>query len=345
VHEHTTFTSTSMKFLSLLSTSLTLSLCANAQYFSDGWKPGQPVTREVLPTAVYGQQPVKPTSAGFASRFSLSNVLTSGPVDSFMGKLGVNMTERLEKAKAEAEAEIWDTRIPLITDDNYDELIVNEPLSAEEEADRVWFLIITASKGGKNAFSLQADDHFDQAYNKTLIEGDLPNVRWGRIDYLNVTYITTKWSIWQAPFLVVVTDRGQSLRFYKANSVRLDPDLIRTFLADEAWREGEPWSSPFAPGGKWEYIMHYFAFTAKWIYEFLMQFPRWLLMIISAGLANLVMKLLHSSSGTDRPAPPPVKPSSPPPPASAQKEAPATPDQAKSSPSKGKGKQRKNAKK
>lgn len=41
------------------------------------------------------------------------------------------------------------------------------------------------------------DDVFDAAYNETLIAGDLPNVRWGRIDYLNVTSITTRWSVWK----------------------------------------------------------------------------------------------------------------------------------------------------
>jgi hypothetical protein len=38
---------------------------------------------------------------------------------------------------------------------------------------------------------------FDSAFNVTELEGGLPGVRWGRIDYLNVTAITTKWAIWQ----------------------------------------------------------------------------------------------------------------------------------------------------
>jgi len=41
------------------------------------------------------------------------------------------------------------------------------------------------------------DQVFDSAYNETLHGNDLPNVRWGRIDYLNVTYLTTKWNVWQ----------------------------------------------------------------------------------------------------------------------------------------------------
>lgn len=45
------------------------------------------------------------------------------------------------------------------------------------------------------------DNVFDSAFNLTQVAGDLPNVRWGRIDYLNVTAITTRWSVWKYVFL------------------------------------------------------------------------------------------------------------------------------------------------
>jgi hypothetical protein len=48
-----------------------------------------------------------------------------------------------------------------------------------------------------STISLFADNQFDEAYNTTVIEGDLHHVRWGRIDYMNVTYITTKWALWK----------------------------------------------------------------------------------------------------------------------------------------------------
>ena len=54
---------------------------------------------------------------------------------------------------------------------------------------------VTAAK--QEGISKYLDGVFDSAYNQTQIIGDLPNVKWGRIDYLNVTYITTKWGIWQ----------------------------------------------------------------------------------------------------------------------------------------------------
>ena len=93
------------------------------------------------------------------------------------------------------------------------------------------------------------DKQYDEAYNMTLIEGDLPDVRWGRVDYVNVTYITTKWNIWSGPWLVVARDRGQTLRFFNARHVRVNATLMRDFLKEEGWKHTEPWSSSFAPGG------------------------------------------------------------------------------------------------
>ena len=54
--------------------------------------------------------------------------------------------------------------------------------------------VTTAQPQGVSKY---ADEQFDAAFNLTQIENDLPNVRWGRIDYINVTTITTKWNVWQ----------------------------------------------------------------------------------------------------------------------------------------------------
>ena len=49
----------------------------------------------------------------------------------------------------------------------------------------------------QGGISKLVDKQFDIAYNETVLANDLPDVRWGRVDYLNVTYLTTKWNIWQ----------------------------------------------------------------------------------------------------------------------------------------------------
>lgn len=134
-----------MKLLPVLSASLAFALSASAQYFSQGWQPGQPVTEEARPTLAYGArapQPVPTAAGGKSSKFDFRSVLTSGPVDFIASKMGLNMTEKLAQAEAAAQAEIWDPRIPVITDASYEEIIVKEPLTLEEEAERMWFLVM-----------------------------------------------------------------------------------------------------------------------------------------------------------------------------------------------------------
>jgi len=63
------------------------------------------------------------------------------------------------------------------------------------------FSSVTSARN--EGISKMLDDVFDASYNKSIIEGDLPDVRWGRIDYLNVTGLTTKWNVWQYVFVLV----------------------------------------------------------------------------------------------------------------------------------------------
>ena len=58
-------------------------------------------------------------------------------------------------------------------------------------------MVSSVTAAQQDGISKYMDQVFDSAYNETLHENDLPNVRWGRIDYLNVTYLTTKWNVWQ----------------------------------------------------------------------------------------------------------------------------------------------------
>ena len=122
-----------------------------------------------------------------------------------------------------------------------------------------------AKQGGVPKF---VDDAFDASYNATLIANDLPHVRWGRIDYLNVTYLTTKWSLWRcvslvfcniracvhhysqrAPMIMFISDRGQTLRFVGPNEIRLRNEGLREALLTDVWKYKQPWKSSFSPGG------------------------------------------------------------------------------------------------
>ncbi|EIW61597.1 uncharacterized protein TRAVEDRAFT_143534 [Trametes versicolor FP-101664 SS1] len=305
-----------MKLSSILLSSLLCAASASAQYFSEGWQPGQqqqqpnlaanapplhaPPPAQTFDRAAPTDKPA-PAPQSLTSLLDINRLLTAGPVASLFGKMGVNITE----AVARSAESPWDLRIPFITDENFDEVIVREELTPEEEAERVWFLIISVTAGQNNAISKFVDQSFDEAYNQTVTAGDLPHVRWGRVDYINVTYLTTKWAIWSGPYLVIITDRGQTLRFYKADRVRVTADLLRDLLTEEHWRNTQPWKTNFAPGGKREWILHYYAFGLMHAFNFVNRFPRWMLMIGSGMIASLVMRLLHKSPAE------PTKPANP----------------------------------
>jgi hypothetical protein len=241
-----------MKLLAIMLGSLALTTSANANYFSSGWAPGKAVPSKAAPSAGFVPEATptsKPTISSLkdlSAMFDLTNLLASGPVASLAARAGINISEKLAEVRSR---KLWDDRIPLVTDENYEELIVNETLAEAEEKDRVWFLVITVTSAGQEGVSKYVDQVFDSAYNLTQAAGDLTNVRWGRIDYMNVTSITTKWAVWSAPYIVVVTDRGRSLRFYKATQIRLNDEIIRQFLKEEGWKSSQPWNSAYAPGG------------------------------------------------------------------------------------------------
>ena len=69
----------------------------------------------------------------------LTNIFLLPPVVSLAERFGINVTERLAEVKAR---KVWDERIPLITDENYESMVVHEDMTPEEEAERVWFAIM-----------------------------------------------------------------------------------------------------------------------------------------------------------------------------------------------------------
>jgi len=278
-------------------------VAANAQYFSEGWVPGQAVTAEPsAPSAGAPPSGQKPQSEpfSFSSFLDINNILTSGPVKGLFEKAGINITERLEAAAVS----LWDDRVPLITDENYFDMVVNETMTEEEEAKRVWVIVVSAQTSRQEAISKYVDKAFDDAFNETIIAGDLPFVRFARIDYLNVTYVTTKWSLWTAPSIVILTDRGQTLRFYRTNQLRIGNGALREFVRREAYLSTPPWSSAFAPGGSREFILEFFAVWMAEIYRVTVRVPRWVMILVSGSVASFAINLLH---GFGKKAPPPKK--------------------------------------
>lgn len=132
-----------MKLATLLLASLTCASTASAQYFSRGWQPGESVPEETpvpTPQAAATNAPAQPKVPS-SSPFDLTRLLETGPLSSLFGKIGVNISSKLEEARLKT-LNMWDHRIPLITDNNYDEIIVREQLSPEEEGRRLWFVVM-----------------------------------------------------------------------------------------------------------------------------------------------------------------------------------------------------------
>ncbi|KAL0950075.1 hypothetical protein HGRIS_010079 [Hohenbuehelia grisea] len=315
--------------------SATLGLCAllscvNADYFSEGWKPGQGVSTSEAPAPSFTpshDQPGSSASPGASPVSSLlGSLLGSGPVASFLNSFGFNVTEKLGVVLSKQE--FWDKRVTLITDDNYEEVVVKEPLTEDEERERVWFIVISVTSAKQEGLSKVVDEAFDAAFNESQIAGDLPHVRWGRIDYLNVTTITTKWAVWQAPYLVVLTDRGQSLRFLRPYQLRMKPEYILEFLRSNGWTAVQPWSTAYSPGGSREYIMEYIAVALTKVYNVTVMVPSWMLFIISGGLASFLIRFMHRGSV---PSAPTQQPASVVKPAEAAGPAPTTPSSSQGS--------------
>ncbi|KAI5123391.1 hypothetical protein M0805_006099 [Coniferiporia weirii] len=299
-----------MRFISLALPALAFAGGASAQYFSEGWKPGQPVAKErsdyshpPASTAAEGTRAVQPATRG--SLFDLSTYLETGPVKALFSRVGVNITEKLEAAREQTK--IWDERIPLITDDSYEDLVVEEHFETlEEEKDRLWFIVISVSAAQREGISKFVDEQFDKAFGLTQEAADLSHVRWGRIDYMNVTALTTRWGIWRAPFLVVLKDRGQTLRFFRPGNIRLDPEILRLFLKQDAWERSEPWRSAFSPGGSSEFVFEYLAIALTKIYSIIVTVPRWLLIVVTGSLGSVIVNILHSSRTSPSPEPKPA---------------------------------------
>jgi len=281
-----------MRPLPVLLAGLTAIASSNAEAFqySSGWTPGQTTNPAPSASATSSFKPGE-LSGG---RFTWSSLLTSGPIGGLFARSGVNISERLEEAKRKAAELPWDERIPMIRDDNFEQLIFNETFATpQEEEARLWFLVVTVTSSQRTGISAVVDQQFNEVYNMSLNEQDLPHVRWGRIDYLNVTRLTTKWGVWRAPMLIVAKDRGKTLRFFHPQSLGVKAALLHDFLLQETWSRKKPWSGPWAPGGSREELLDKFAIFQEKLYFYMTKIPRWMYLVISGGLGSLLIQIFH----------------------------------------------------
>lgn len=121
--------------LPVLLLSLSFAAFASAQFNSEGGQPGHQQRFDLANAS----HPHAQSPAQTFHRSAEEPSQTAPAVVSLFEKMGVDFTEAVPEPKVESA---WDPRIPLITDENFDEVITHEELTPEEETERVWFLIM-----------------------------------------------------------------------------------------------------------------------------------------------------------------------------------------------------------
>lgn len=114
---------------------LSFTAFSSAQYNSEGGQPGQQQRFDLSDAS----HPHAQSPAQTFHRSAEEPSQTAPAVVSLFEKMGVDFTEAVPEPEVESA---WDPRIPLITDENFDEVITHEELTPEEETERVWFLIM-----------------------------------------------------------------------------------------------------------------------------------------------------------------------------------------------------------
>ncbi|CAE6366281.1 unnamed protein product [Rhizoctonia solani] len=273
-----------------------------AQYFSEGWTPGQPV-----PTETIGAETITPASTAtpaakwtwqeFSSKhLDLGKIVTEGPIATALSGFGINAVEQFELARKRAAERGWDERVPLLTDSNYELLVKNETFDSPEGAEkRTWFVVVTVGK--QDTMSKLVDEAFDKAYQLALEAGDAEHVRWARVDYLAETEITTEWMVWKPPTLMVIRNNGNTLRFYQPSQIVLDPTLLHKFVAIDGWKETEPWSGPWAPGGSRQQYLHAYAVLSRRVYNLISTLPRWAILLVTGAIGSFILNFFHKDDG------------------------------------------------
>ncbi|CAH7689064.1 hypothetical protein BY996DRAFT_4578233 [Phakopsora pachyrhizi] len=207
-----------------------------------------------------------------------------------------------------------------ITDKNYEEVIQADldkvAAGWGSDNDTVWVIAVVANDRISNI----VDEEFDKiASNSSLAvnppppkkrEDEItveqldpsdpflfkPNIRFGRIDYMGKTdLILTKWLIFKCPILVVITKKGEELRFFKTGGVPPKAEHLAEFLRAARWAHKPIWNSTFSPGGSGEWIVVLMAKGFQGMHNLGDGIPGWLLMIISSMLGTSLMQWLHST--------------------------------------------------
>ncbi|CAE6428747.1 unnamed protein product [Rhizoctonia solani] len=263
---------------------------ARAQYFSEGWTPGQAVPTETVEAETITGTPTSTATPAakwswqeFSSKhLDFGKFVTEGPIATALSGIGFNATEQLELARQRALERGWDERIPLLTDSNYETLVKNETFDTPEAAEkRTWFVVVTIGK--QDTMSKYVDENTLDGPESTI----LPRRRLQPIGW--------------PPTLIVIKDNGNTLRFYQPGQIVLDSAMLYKFVALDGWKETEPWSGPWAPGGSRQPYLHAYAVLSRRAYNIISALPRWVILLVTGAIGSFIINFFHKDSGRPKP--------------------------------------------
>ncbi|KNZ45267.1 uncharacterized protein VP01_831g8 [Puccinia sorghi] len=208
-----------------------------------------------------------------------------------------------------------------ITDENYEEVIESELDSIRpgwgSDQDTVWVISVVAT----DRSSILLDEQFDKlASNSSLainpppprqredepevVQKDpadqflfKPHIRFARIDYMgNTDFILTKWLIFKCPVLVVITKRGQEIRFFKTGAVPPQAEHLGDFIREERYLHKAVWNTAFSRGNSGEWVLTMMGKGFQRFHMLTDRVPGWLLMIGTSMLGTSLMQWLHKST-------------------------------------------------
>ncbi|KAK8844622.1 hypothetical protein IAR55_006469 [Kwoniella newhampshirensis] len=215
----------------------------------------------------------------------------------------VDMVKRLVKAglngqttdvEAQKEADLKDGIVRL-TDENIDEVIQGG------SEDDVWLVLVHGLPTELESSKVV------EVHKNTSILAKANTLRtefkFARLNYVDEWKTCSRWMLFKPPWLVIITDKGEKLRFVRGNQIKTDPEILWTIFEKGNWDTAPLWESEWAKGGNRAWLIElYIDLTAR-ITKYTARIPKWPLMILVSWAGQALLQWLHRPRTPAPPAP------------------------------------------
>ncbi|KLT39489.1 hypothetical protein CC85DRAFT_192889 [Cutaneotrichosporon oleaginosum] len=193
-------------------------------------------------------------------------------------------------ARTKADADAGMTRI---TDENY------AIIFSQSRPDDVWVVAVHG----------RDDDMMSNAYLEThanasaLLKGNATiadkaeRIKFGRLDWMTDWVLSTRWVLTKPPYIVFVSDSGQTLRFAAPPRLPANGTMLYAVLAEGYWMNLAPWNGSLAPGGDLAYLVEAYISGHQHLSKYTALAPKWIwlaLPVVVTTIGQHIMAWLHS---------------------------------------------------